>query len=153
MKMFLCLMMIVLAVFGAAGCGSVAIEDTNGADDFSLTTITDENIIKQDIGCSAYSSPAEEDAGIGKYKGNDFSGVAELYTINLIGKSDLTINVSTIQVDEGNFRLMVLQDDEIIYEFDLEEMDQTFALRDTNGTVSVKMAGESADFIFYMEIC
>ena len=26
------------------------IEDTNGPDDFSLTTITDENIIKQDMG-------------------------------------------------------------------------------------------------------
>lgn len=153
MKKLLCLMMIVLAVFGAVGCGSVAIEDTNGAEDFSLATITDENIVNQDLGCSAYSAPAEENTGIGKYKGNDFSGVAELYTINLLGKSDLTIDVSSIQVDEGNFRLMVLQDDEIIYEFDLEEMDQTFALRDTNGTVSVKMAGESADFIFYMEIC
>lgn len=53
---------------------------------------------------------------------------------------------------EGNFRGVVLVDDEIVYDFDLEEMDQSCELHDINGTVSVRIAGESAAYEFYMEV-
>lgn len=156
MKKILCLVLALAFAFCTVGCG-VEIEDANGPDDFSLTEITDDNIINLDLGASSYSqSPSSEDTAdlskVTKFKSNSFSGVAEIYGKNLIGKSDLTIDVTSIQVDEGNFRLLVLLDDQIVHEFDLEEMNQTYELRDVSGNVSVRMAGESANFKFSIRV-
>lgn len=154
MKKVLCLILALVFSLSLTACGP-EIEDTNGADDFSLNTITEQNIIDMDLGSSAYStSPADEDLDLSemtKFKAKNFSGVAEIYTANFILKSDVTFDMGTIQVDQGNFRLMVLIDDEIVHDFDLEEMGQSFELRDIKGTVSVRMAGESAAFKFFIE--
>lgn len=148
------LVLVIVCCFTACG---VEIADTNGDDDYTLAEITEENIVNMDLGASSYSqSPSDDEvaglAELTKFKASSFSGVAEIYSTNLIGKSDLTFNVTTIQVDKGNFRLMVLVDDKIIHEFDLAEMNQTYELEDTSGAVSVKMAGESADFKFYIQV-
>ena len=55
MKKALCLLAAVLLCFGVSGCGGEGYEDTNGADDFTLETITDENIINLDVGASGLS--------------------------------------------------------------------------------------------------
>ena len=43
-------LLIGIAAFWFLGSDLEHIEDTNGPDNYSLTTITDENIIKRDIG-------------------------------------------------------------------------------------------------------
>jgi len=143
-------------VFSLTACGP-EIPDENGPDDNSLATITEENIIQMDLGASAYSTSYSSDdedymTKMTKVKGKDFSGVVELWGVNLLGKSDQTIDLSTIQVDSGNFQLMATLDDEIVHVFDNEEMMQTYELRDSNGYFAIKMAGETADFKFFVQV-
>lgn len=143
-------------VFALASCG-IEIADNNGPDDQSLATVTDQNIIDMDLGASSYSmSPGSEDESymnsVTKFKGKEFSGVAELWGTDFIGKSDVIVDLSTIDVDSGNFKLVAVLDDEIVHVFDNEEMNQTFELKDVKGYFAIRMAGETADFKFYMQI-
>ena len=107
------------------------------------------------MGAANYKqSPSEEESDnlskMTEFKSKNFNGVTSIYNINLLGKSDLTIDVTNLQVSSGNYRLCVVHNGEIVYEFPLNEMLMTYELRDTNGNVQVVMAGESADF--YMSI-
>lgn len=154
MKKILCFILAMSFAVFATGCG-VEFEDTNGPDDHSLTQITDENIINMDVGAANYTQKPGSDecsdlSRMVEFKSDNFNGVAEIYRTQLIGKSDLSIDVSNLQVSGGNYRLSVVQDDEIIYDFQLNEMMQTYELRDTNGDIAIRMSGESADF--YMSI-
>ena len=154
MKKVLCLILVMSFAIFAAGCGP-EYEDTNGPDDYRLTQISDANITELDLGASGYtqkpaSDKSENLSKMTEFKSDNFNGVAEIYRSWLIGKSDLTIDVSNLQVSSGNFALFVVQDGKIIYEFPVNEMLQTYELRDTNGDISIVMAGESADF--YMSI-
>lgn len=151
MKKLLCLTLSILLILGLAGCGN-EIEDTNGEDDYSLATITDENIINLDLGASGSSSSTTGDSTVTKYSAKSFSGVEELYVADYLWESDVTIDVTSLIVKGGNFRLVVLVDDEIVYDFDLEEVSQSCELHDVDGTVSVRIAGESAAYEFYMEV-
>lgn len=155
-KKLLSVLLVLVFVLGFTACG-VEIADTNGPDDYSLATITDENIINQDLGASSYSmSPGSDSENYltetTKFKGSEFSGVAELYGSNYLGKSDVTIDVSAFTINSGNFRLLVLLDDEIVYEFKPDELMESCELKDINGYVSVRMAGETADFKFWMQV-
>ncbi len=156
MKKVLCLILVMSFAIFAAGCG-VEFEDTNGPDDYSLTQITDENIINMDVGAANYTQKPGSDecsdlSQMVEFKSNNFNGVAEIYSTRLLGKSDLTIDVTNLQVSSGNYRLSVVQDGEIIYDFPLNEMMQTYELRDTNGDISIRMSGESADFYMSIEV-
>ena len=51
-KKFFALLLALVLMLGFTACG-VEIADTNGPDDYSLATITEENIINQDLGASA----------------------------------------------------------------------------------------------------
>ena len=154
-KIIFMILVLGFAVF-AAGCGT-EIADTNGPDDYSLAEITEENIISQDMGCSSYSmSPGSESddylTTMTKFKGKEFSGVAQLYMTNYIVKSDFGIDVNTLSVDSGNFGLYVLLDGEIVHEFKNNELTETFEMENVKGTMELVMAGESADFKVWIEI-
>jgi len=156
MKKILCLILALGFAVLSVGCG-VEIADINGSDDYTLAKITEENIINQDLGASSYSmSPGSEDddylVSVTKFKGKEFSGVAQLYVANYIGKSDVTIDVSNLTVDSGNFALYVLLDGEIVHEFKIGELMETFELEDIKGTLEIVMAGETADFKFWMNM-
>ena len=155
-KKILCLIMALGFAVLAAGCG-VEIADTNGPDDYSLATITEENIANQDLGCSSYTmSPGSEDENYlvetTKFKGKEFSGVTQIYMTNFIGKSDVCVDVSNLSVDSGNFALYAVLDGEIVHEFKIGELMETFELKDINGTFELVMAGETADFKFWMNM-
>ena len=49
MKKLLVLLLTALLLCTLTACGSVKIEDTNGPENFSLNTITDQNILKLDL--------------------------------------------------------------------------------------------------------
>lgn len=155
MKKALSIIMILVLAITLTGCG-VEILDENGPDNFNLATITKENIVDLDLGASSYSmSPGSEDedymTSMTKFKGKEFSGVAEVYGTNLVGKSDITVYLDNIAVDSGNFKVLVLLDDEIVHEFNNQEMFQECELKDVKGYVSVRIAGETADFKCWMQ--
>lgn len=156
MKKVLCLLLALMFALTITGCG-IEIADENGPDDTSLATITEENIINMDLGASSYSmSPSSEDENymnsLTKFKGSEFSGVAEIYYTNFLGKSDVIVNLENIVVNSGNFKVVVLLNDEIVHEFNNEDMAQSFRMDDIKGYYSVRIVGESADFKAYMNI-
>ena len=156
MKKLLCLIMALGFAIMASGCG-VEIADTNGPDDYSLATITEENIANQDMGASSYSiSPGSEDENYmvnpTKFKGSEFSGVAQIYMANYVGKSDVYVDVSNLTVDSGNFALYALLDGKIVHEFKIGELMETFEMKDIKGSFEIVMAGETADFKFWANV-
>ena len=156
MRKLAALILTLILALSLVGCG-VEIPDENGPDNFNLATITVDNIVNMDLGCSSYSmSPGSDDDNYmvkaTKIKGKEFSGVDELYSTNLLGKSDVTVYLDNISVESGNFKILVLLDDEIVHEFNNQEMLQECELKDVNGHFSVRIAGETANFKCWMQI-
>ena len=126
------------------------ITDTNGPDDFTLTTITDENIINRDIGSIGGPTISQGLIGDGyTFSAKEFSGVYEILYDNFIGKSDFQLDITNFVVTGGNFRMVVVHDDQIVAEL-TPDMFVEYRLEDIKGTVSLRIAGESASFSFFM---
>ncbi len=121
------------------------IEDTNGADNFALQTITDDNIIKRDFGAMGLKTTTGAVSNTTTYSSNKFTGVEEIYGMNIWGNR-FEITVNHARVDSGNFKIVLLEDDKIVHEFSLNELTQTYVLENPNGYISLRIAGESADF-------
>lgn len=151
--------MLLVVLFAAIFClwiffdSPEAIADSNGPDDFSLQTITDENIINLDIGMTGGIDIRNDIIGDGlTFSSDGFTGVYEVMHNNYIGNSDVNIRMTLLTVTEGNFRAVVVHNDEIIEElpFNTEDPFIDLWLHDINGTVSFRIAGESAAFRFDM---
>ena len=139
--------LIAVAVFWFLGDDLEHIEDTNGADDYTLQTITDENICNLDMGAL---NVKQEESLIGStvtWKSDCFTGVYEIFREN-ITTNRYQITVNHASVNTGNFKMVLCVDDEIVHTFTLNEMTQTFVLENVSGTISLRIAGESADFMF-----
>ena len=136
------------------GCGT-QYEDTNGADDFTLQTITDENIVQLDTGSSGLGYSEENFADVlysSEYHSNNFNGVEQIYLNNYILPSDVEIYIGHMVVESGNFKLAVVNNDEIIHEIALDSFGETIRFEDLSGSFSIHVAGESAKFEFFIEI-
>ena len=133
------------------------IQDTNGPDDFSLTTITDENIIRQDMGARnpvAVRNLSFDFGGITisngvHFSSESFTGVYEIMYGNFLLNSDVTITLYDFTVESGNFKMCVVYDDEIVAVLEPGELVE-YRLEDVNGTVALRIAGESASYNFMM---
>lgn len=127
------------------------IEDTNGDDNYSLQQITDYNIIKMDTGALNLVESNELFNNLPTYKSEKYTGVSEIYINNIItNRFEITLYNTT--VNKGNFRIVLVYNDEIVHEFKLNELMQTYTLEDVKGTVSLRVAGESADFEFSYDV-
>lgn len=128
------------------------IEDTNGADNFALQTITDEDIVSLKMGARGISEHTDSITNTTTYKSSKFTGVYEVFREGLItNRFEITVNHA--HVSSGNFKMVLVVNDEIVHEFKLNELMQTFEVKDIKGDVSLIIAGESADFMFdYMII-
>ncbi|MBR3976143.1 MAG: hypothetical protein IKJ88_09830 [Clostridia bacterium] len=127
------------------------IEDTNGEDVYILQKINDYNIIDMDIGALNVVQSNELFNNLPTYKSDKFTGVYEIFHENLIAnRFDITLYNTT--VNSGNFRIVLVYNDEIVHEFKLNELMQSYTLEDVKGTVSLRIAGESADFKFSYDL-
>lgn len=123
------------------------IEDTNGADNYSLQTITDNNIINMDTGALNLKESTDSITNTTTYSSDKFTGVSEIYGENIWGnRFDITVNHA--RVDSGNFKIVLLEENKIVHEFKLNELTQTYTLENPSGYISLRIAGESADFQF-----
>ena len=127
------------------------IEDTNGAENYQLTTITDSNIILRDIGAKGLTRVKNNITNTEEFKSDKFTGVEEIYGVNIIGNR-MDITITNLQVDSGNFKAVVVHNDEIVHEFRNNEMMETFTLENPKGYVAIRVAGESADFYLTYDI-
>ena len=126
------------------------IEDTNGAENTTLTTITDSNIIKLDTGALApvtISRPMLSD-GL-KFSSKKFTGVYEVLYNNYIGASDFELDLTSFTVTEGNFKMAVVHNEKIVAVIEPDTF-VNYRLENISGTVSLRIAGESAAYEFYM---
>lgn len=139
--------LIVVAVIWFMQDGLEHIEDTNGADNYNLQTITDANIINRDIGAMGLNTSTDSITNTTSYSSKKFTGVEEIYGEN-ITTNRMEFNINHAQVTEGNFKIVLLVDDEIVHEFKLNELMQTHVIENVSGYVSLRIAGESANFMF-----
>ncbi len=147
--MVLIIISVVLAMVMLLNTDLEHIEDTNGADDFSLQTITDKNIINQDTGAINVVTTNNTITNMTEISSKKFTGVYEVLYENFIGKSDFVLNLYDFKINSGNFKMVVVHDDKIVGVITPENADE-FVLNDINGTVSLVIAGESANFSFEM---
>lgn len=127
------------------------IEDTNGPDIYKLQEINDGNIISMDTGALNFTQANELFNSLPVYKSDKFTGVAEIYGTNIKGNR-LDITLYNLWVKSGNFRVVLIHNDEIVHEFKLNELMQTYTLENPDGYVAIRIAGESADFEFSYEL-
>ena len=126
------------------------IEDANGPDDYSLVTITDENIITQDIGAlnvqmaSGLFNPLNDGISI---KSDKFTGVYRIFQTNFLFNSDFDMDIAGFWVNSGNFRMCIVNDGKIIADVE-PDMLVNVSLENLNGSFELIIAGESADFEF-----
>ncbi len=125
------------------------IKDTNGADNYSLQTITDENIIKQDIGMKGglhvRNATLTNDVIISC---DNLTGVYEVLFTSTIGRSDFRIYFSEFVVRGGNFKAALICNDKIVKELDFTDSTRVFdfVVKDLKGDIRFVIAGEEADF-------
>lgn len=135
------------------------IEDTNGADNYSLQQITKQDVVANKIGSRGGPntketritlSIGEMSSGI-KYYSRKFTGVYVLHTTTIFKGSDIYLNLSDFQINDGNFAFYVVLDGEIIGEVKPDEFNTAeFLVENVNKTGSLEyiIAGESANFKF-----
>ena len=129
------------------------IQDTNGPEDISLAVITDENIIKQDIGARNVTidanalNPLNDGVTI---KSDNFSGVYRIFLTNFLFDSDFVMDVAGFWVNSGNFRMCIINEGKIIADVE-PGMLVDVSLSDLNGVFELVIAGESADFEFTLD--
>lgn len=130
------------------------IEDTNGADNYALQVITDQNIIQQDMGMVGGIKIHRDVIGDGiTFSSKDFSGVYEVLWNNYFLPSDFRLELTNLIVTDGNFRAVIVNEDKIVGELEFNSEDSPFIdywLEDVTGTVELVLAGESAAFSFSM---
>ena len=126
------------------------IEDANGPDNYALVTITDENIIKQDMGALNVSkSTGLLNDGV-TFKSDKFTGVYRVFVTNFFLNSDFQMDLAGFWVNGGNFRMCIVNNDEIIADVEPGSFPEVL-LHDLNGSFELVIAGESADFEFTLD--
>ncbi len=137
-RLILLLVLLLLAMPVLTACGQI--EDTNGADDRSLVTITDADILAS---LNSYSTVGTVKTELGNectYRARRFSGVFTLTEFSC--EAGMTL-CSSVSCEEGNLRVVLVRDGAIALDLPIGE-DATVTL--APGHYKVKIAGESARF-------
>ncbi|MBQ7098557.1 MAG: hypothetical protein IJO05_02405 [Oscillospiraceae bacterium] len=134
------------------------IADTNGADNFSLATLTEEDILAKSLTCTGgpnrttghLSLPGGWEISNGvELSAKKFSGVTDILWADYILPSDFSLSLDHFSVTEGNFRMMVINEGKIIA--DIQPGDNIDVLIEgLTGYTTVRIAGESAAFTIAM---
>ena len=153
------ILLIAIAVVWFLGDNMRHIEDTNGADNYSLQKITQEDVIACKMGSRGGLTTTESSWDFGflqvsngtEYSCKKFTGVYRLYSATYFKGSDIYIYLADFYVESGNFAFYVVLDGEIIGQITPDSMgmvDFTIHNIEKTGTVEFIIAGESANFTF-----
>ena len=135
-----------MLVSALASCasGKMHIEDTNGADDVSLCTLTEEDI----LGRPSYISYMSIENSVNdsyRLTVDKLSGVSEAKKIT-VGADAVTLTY-TVEVSEGNLRVCIVKDGAVVADLAVNGGEQQLTLSE-KGTYRVIVAGESAKLAF-----
>ena len=123
-----------------SSCSLKQIEDTNGEEDTSLVTLTDDDIINGSSSIS-YVSVQHRSDGKASLSVDTFSGVKEVDTIKFDSDAVFDINV---KLDKGNLAVVLIKNDEIVHRIPVNEETKITLEKDVKYYLVV--AGESAGF-------
>ena len=126
------------------------IEDTNGPDNYAPAVITDEDIVKQEMGALNVGLSKDVFASGVTCSSSKFTGVYRVFQTNFLFNSDFRMDLLNFHVNSGNFRMCLVNNGKIIAEVE-PGMTSEVLLHDLNGSFELVIAGESADFTFYMD--
>lgn len=132
----------ILLSFLLVGCKSFShIEDING-DDTKIATITEKEKIKNNSHISfmsIMSSNSKNNEINGSVKIDKFSGVKEIEKI----RKEIVTYTFDIKINSGNFEVIVVSNNEIIYS-SYDNVNPVVIV--SNDTQKLKIVGESANF-------
>ena len=117
--------------------------DTNGRDNYSLTSMTSQDIITGNKCIKRGSSKVKKGTSV-DIDVKKFSGVETLHKFQLNGAS-LEINLAA-QVKSGNLKILLCNDSEVIKEFVVNKGQQSVTLPSMSDTLYLKAGGESASY-------
>ena len=134
------------------------IEDANGAEDFSLATLTEEDILAKSLTCTGGPNRSTGRLNLpGGWSISDgvelyakkFSGVTDILWADYILPSDFSLSLDHFSVTGGNFRMMVINEGRIIADIQPGD-DVNVLIVGLTGYTTVRIAGESAAFSIAM---
>ena len=166
LKMVACHLLLIPLLLSACGCTLIRgkmqleIKDTNGEEDFSLSTLTEKEICAEsnESYCAVYgftpsgaSSYEEEDEiwhdadTVEAFAETPLSGVALLQMT--YGKEDVILFTVECNRTSGNLRIVLLDESlNIVHDFDVSEK-STYRLSGAKDkSYEIRIAGESAEF-------
>ena len=134
------------------------IADTNGADNYALSTLTEADILAKSLTCTGGPNRTTGrlnlpggwsiSDGVELYA-KEFSGVTDILWADYILPSDFSLNLDHFSVTEGNFRMMVINEGRIIADIQPGD-DVNVLIEGLTGYTTVRIAGESAAFSIVM---
>ena len=132
--------LLIILLFTLTGCGK-HIEDTNGAEDFTLETITEEDILNG-YPVSSVKQSMERVGNEYKYSVKKMTGVEEIFK-GSFQDEDIAITLNT-SVESGNAQIVLVYKNIILKRFLLNEDNQVFSMIGVKGEIKILVAGESA---------
>ncbi len=152
-------LVVVVVIWFAASPSPDHIEDTNGADNYSLQQITKQDVVELKMGSRGTVSESEMSFDFGslaisdgvKYSADKFTGVYRIYAATLFEGSDIHVMLGDFKIHEGNFAFYVVFDGVVVGQVTPSEAGLSeFILENVEKTASLEyiIAGESAGFEF-----
>ena len=125
-------------------------EDTNGKDNYSLQSITEEEIIKNNscLKVGAVSSKSTKN-GVTSITESvfTFDGVEKIHSLKA-GSYTITVDYT---IQNGNGRFVITNGSKIIHDFVINETNQVFEL-DSSEPCYLKLVGENCELEIKVEI-
>ena len=141
MKVISAALLCVMLSLTLCSCAS-HIEDTNGEGDYSLCTLTDEDIIDGTT-TLLQGSASNKRNDRGEMSAEKFTGVETVDSINVRDAAEKV--TFTAAVESGNFRAVIIKDGEIYADLKIDGTKDSITLTES-GKYELKIAGESACF-------
>ena len=142
MKKILCLLLVLLSIM-LSSCSQI--EDTNGPDDYSIVTFTDEDILNgriNTITMGVFESSSFINGELkGTYKVSKLSGLVEIEKITS-NKSSVNFDID-FSCESGNAMLVIVSNGMIVKKIEANEK-VNFDIVNSNDTYKLLLVGESA---------
>ena len=144
MKRYWIIGLILAMCLGLAACGQI--EDTNGEDDYSLATITEEQLVKGTNSSSKVGFLHTQINDSHTFKVNKFSGVEAIESIRATESTKSITFLVECTRNSGNLYVYVRCDGQIVGDFEIGTKDDLVIENPAPGKYELCVAGESASY-------
>ena len=121
-------------------------EDTNGPTDRSLQTLTVDDMVHSTSHLAKGATKSLKN-GQYDYSFQSLNGVTELMVLQPGDRITLSCSVT-----RGNARLALCSEDELVYDFALDAESQQFIFSQTEGRLSLRLAGEDCSAVLHFTV-